>query len=430
MRKAGLVVGSALLFVGMIYLSCGKDSGKGGEGSPEQENTGSSTGSTTDSSTNTTVQAGTVALETVQKIVQVTDPVAAFAADDTSADAVQARAFDVALKTSLTGQRGILFGMPHGEITTAFGANGSRAYCDSVNNAMKFLKEASTPDFNLCILKTVAAKGQAVKANEFQTWDFKIAADQGTQTYRMKFKIEPADDGSVKAFENFTCEAQGSATAQQSGYVKQTIDAGMVKVHTRGKGDHGQGEYKIRTDMEGKLNAAGRPIGIKKIDYAEQGDGEGRKVHVKVRQATHNIEVLGYETSGAYEEQFIRFVELLDDNAATGIYQITKLGYGSGAALLRQISGDGTTNKLAAWSADTLQSAPAEDRKSQVTGREAEFLAQAGDERNLAFADAETYECAGTADYTFEGKFKDFKDCLGAFEIDQEGGTMCNALSN
>lgn len=430
MRKSLIVVGIVSLVVGATYMSCGKGPDKGDDsdttGKPGA--TDSATDTTTD--TATSVAAGAVALETIQKIVQVTDPVVAYAVSDNSEDAVQARAFDVALKTALTAEKGVSFGKKTSEIAAAFGTDGSKAYCDSVNNAMKFFKEASTPDFNLCIFKTVATKGQAVKANQFQVWDFKIAAEEGTMTYRMKFKIEPAEDGTVKDFENFTCDAQGSNPAQQSGYVHQTTAGGVVNVHTRSRGDHGQGEYKIRADMETKVNAAGRPVGIKKIDYAEQGDAEGRKVRAKVRQATGNIEIIGYETSEAQEVRFVRFVELLDANEATGLYHVTKLGFGSGAALLRQVTGSSTADVTASWSGDTLKAAPSEERKSHVSGRESELIAAASDDRDIEFAAAETYDCQGAADYTFEGKYEDFAGCIGAYEIDQEGGTMCNAVAN
>lgn len=428
MRRMSFAAIAAALLAALAYFSCdkGTDSAK-----PESADKTDAQDDGTDGQESEPTAAGTVAIETVQKITQITDPVAAFPATDMSEEALAARVFDnVAVSTSLTStpSNGIYFGQSTQDIKTAFGTAGSKAYCNSVNSAMKFFMEVSNADFNLCILKAVAAKGHEVKAGAPQTWDFKVASGQGAMTYRMKFTIDLTDAGTLKTFENYTCEGQGTNPLSQSGYIKQTITDGQIKVHGRAMGDHGAGSYKTRVDMAGRLGENGHPLGIKTLDYAEE--GEGRKVHTTVKQSAANIEAIGYETSPAYEERFIRFVKLLDANAATGQYMITKVGYGDGAALLKTISNTGAEDATVGWTGATLAANASEPRKDKVANRSAELIAAATDKRDIEFASSELYDCAGTADYTFEGKQEDFQDCLAAFQIDQEGSTMCNDVAN
>lgn len=61
----------------------------------------------------------------------------------------------------------------------------------------------------------------------------------------------------------------GSNAMTQSGYSTQTVTNGKLAIHARVNSDEGVAPVKIRTDVTGELNAEGRPMGLKSIDYAE-----------------------------------------------------------------------------------------------------------------------------------------------------------------
>lgn len=373
-----------------------------------------------------------ISADTVNQIIGVVDPVTAYPASDTSTGAVATAQFNkLAIQTQLTDApvHGVLFGSQHQDIHSRFFANnkaGSVPYCNAVNNGMKFFFEASTPDFNLCVIRLAAkTKNFPIVATQAQIWDFKISTDQGQMTYRMKFAIDADADGKLKSFENFTCEGQGAGPLKQSGYSKEVLGNDSVTVHTRSQGDHGQGPYSLLTEMNSALDATGHMIGIKNIKYAEKGDG--RKVASNVKQSSENIETIAYEQSEGGTTQSVNFIELVDTNSAGGVYQPTKLGFGDGAALVRTTN-NGVSTETSGWSGDTLLANTQEPRIAKVTGREAEFLDPATDTTDLSFAATETYDCSGTADQTMTATMQDVNDCMG-FQIDQEGGSMCNANS-
>lgn len=385
------------------------------------------TETTSDSTTEAASGAGTLQLETVNKIIAVTDPVVPFAAGDTSASAVAASSFNqLVLSTGLNlmASKGVSLGDSTTKIDTAFTtAQGSKLYCDTVNNGMKFFKQASAPDSNLCMVKMAAAK-LAIKSSGFQVWDFKASTASGTFTYRMKFSLETQADGSLKKFENFTCQAFGSASLTQSGYVMQTITDGKVSIHTRVMASEGTG----RADVQSEINADGRQVGLKKIDYAEKFGT--RTVHTKITQSATNIQAIGYEDSNGRQTQYISFSELIDSNAATGQYYITKIAYGDGAAV-NQVTESGASPVLYSdsWDGDTLKSDSSESRIDKVKNRETEFLAIKGDTLDITASAAETYDCAGAADQTFTADSSSSMTCYNAFNIDQNGKNLCTTLS-
>ena len=384
--------------------------------------------------TSTPSTAGTLQISTVEKIVAVTDPVKAFAVTDTSTAAVEARNFDklqIGSGLQLTASTGVSLGDKASTINAAFNtASGSKACCETVNNAMKFFKESSTPDMHLCILRTMASKAATIKAVEPQTWDIKITMPQGSMTYRMKFAFEADEAGGVKSFENFTCEGQG-AKLTQSGYVKQTITDGVLKVHARAQSDKGSAPVVIRADVDGQVDSKGKMVGLKLIDYAESSDT--RSVHSKVKQSAGHIEVLGYEKVGDRLTQYLSFTEILDKNKEDELYAITKIAYGDGAALIKQTEGNASPSTyLEGWNGDTLALNASEIRLDKVKSRATELLAATGDTLDLTFAKAETYDCTGTADLTIEAKMEDFMtepSCMSAFDIDQDGSNLCSSLS-
>lgn len=376
-----------------------------------------------------TPEVGTLQLETLNKVIGITDPVASFPASDASTSAAAAISFNQLNIGSLfiNASQGVSLGASTDTIKSKFAqANGSKAFCDTVNNAMKFFKEASQADFNLCILKR--AQGLTIRDGDYQTWDFKAKAQGGSFTFRMKFALATDADGRLKSFESFTCKSMGSNPMTQSGYSTQTVTDGKLEIHARVASDEGVAPVKIRTDVTGELNADGRPVGLKSIDYAESSDD--RSVHSKVIQSDANIQAIGYEKVGGRYVHSISFVELLDQNAATGQYAITKLAYGDGAALTRTVDTSGAqSDNTSSWNGDTLVLNSAEPRRAKVADRTSEFLPTTADNLAVAFTSAETYDCAGTADETISLTESDVATCMEAFEIDQNGSTMCNGLS-
>lgn len=405
----------------ILYFSCGKTES---EDKPKE-----ASDSAEDGADDGISGSGTVELGAVDQIVQVTDPVVAYAADDTSASAEEARVFDyvaIAAGLTTTASTGVSLGKSATDIGAAFAsANGSKSFCNAVNNGMKFFKEASSPDFNLCVLKVAAKAGKASLDNGvFKIWDFKVTAPEGSQTYRMKFKLEVDDAGSLTSFENFNCAGQGTGALKQTAYAKQTIADGKVDVHARALGMESDG-FKLRVDMQANLGADGKPLGLKTIDYAEHDAENSRTVHTKVIQSAGNIQAIGYEDVGRVT-QTLSFIELLDGNDGTSQYAVTKLAYGDGAAITRVTEDGSTTDSSQGWNGDTLVADAAEPRLAKVEGREAEYLSPTGDTLDLDFAAAETYDCSGDADYTHEAQMEDVSDCMAAFEIDQNGSQMCN----
>jgi hypothetical protein len=381
-------------------------------------------------STAGTPEIGTLQLEAIDKVIAITDPVVAFAATDTSSSAAAAISFNQLNIGSLfmNASQGVSLGASTDTIKSRFSqANGSKAFCDTVNNAMKFFKEASQADFNLCILKK-ATQDLTLREGDFQTWDFKAKVSEGTYTFRMKFALATETDGQLKSFESFTCKAMGSSAMTQSGYSSQTVTNGKLAIHARVDSDEGLVPVKIRTDVTGELNAEGRPVGLKSIDYAELSDD--RSVRSKVIQSDSNIQAIGYEKASGRYVHSISFVELLDQNASTGQYAITKLAYGDGAALTRTVETSGAqSDNTSSWNGDTLVLNSAEPRRAKVTGRTSEFLATTDDDLAVDFTSSETYDCAGAADETISLTENDVASCMEAFEIDQNGSTMCNGLS-
>lgn len=251
---------------------------------------------------------GTLQLETINKVIAITDPVVAFPVSDTSASAAAAISFNqlnLGSELMLTANQGVSLGDAAASIKTKFSqVNGSKAFCDSLNNGMKFFKEASQADMNLCILKK-AKQGLTIRNGSFQTWDFKGSSSYGTFTYRMKFSLETEDAGNLKRFESFTCMAMGSGQLSQSGYALQTLTDGKLAIRARVDSDQGMAPVKIRADVEGELNSDGRPIGLKTIDYAES--MEGRSVYSKVTQSAENIQANSYENTNGRLIQSISF---------------------------------------------------------------------------------------------------------------------------
>jgi hypothetical protein len=380
-------------------------------------------------SASATPEVGTLQLETLNKVIGITDPVASFPASDTSTSAAAAITFNQLNIGSLfmNASQGVSLGASTDTIKSKFAqATGSKAFCETVNNAMKFFKEASEVDFNLCILKRT--KGLTIRDGDFQTWDFKATVSEGSFTFRMKFALATDTDGRLKSFENFSCTAMGSNAMTQSGYSTQTVTDGKLVIHARVDSDLGVAPVKIRTDVTGELNAEGRPVGLKSIDYAES--SEGRSVQTKVIQSDANIQAIGYENASGRYVHSISFVELLDQNAATGQYAITKLAYGDGAALTRTVDTSGAqSDNTSSWNGDTLVLNSAEPRRAKVAGRTSEFLTTTGVNLDVDFTSAETYDCAGAADETISLSETDIAACMEAFEIDQNGSTMCNGLS-
>jgi hypothetical protein len=424
MRRVILVVAVFILPTFLFYFSCGKEA----EEDKPKENIDEN------SADDPTYTTGTVAITTVEKILQVVDPVIAYPATDMSPEAVEARAFgQLAISTELTtaAKNGVSFGKKTSEIKEEFATKkGSKAFCDSVNRSMKFFKEASAPDFSLCALKLGAKKqkivltdkatsGNAIDNGVQKIWDFKIEAPQGSQKFRMKFRIDTDDKGALKTFENFSCTAQGDAPLTQEGYSKQSIADGKVKIQARSYGNKNDG-FKMRVTMDGAIDSNGKLIGLKKINYAEK--LSNRVVRSNVTQSADNIEIIGYDSEGS-TTQHISFIELLDKNTDSLPYAITKLAYGDGASLIKV-----TESYTKGWNGDELVVNSSEPRLAKVTGRESEFLPVDNDKLDLDFSAAETYDCSGEANYTVTGSMEDFKECIDAFEIDQDGSTMCNGL--
>lgn len=386
--------------------------------------------SSDDAASDTVVpEVGTLQLETINKVIAITDPVVSFPASDSSSSAAAAITFNqLNIGLFMNASQGVSLGASTDTIKSRFTqASGSKAFCDTVNNAMKFFKEASQADFNLCILKK-ATQGLTLRNGDFQTWDFKVKAAQGSMTFRMKFALATETDGQLKSFESFSCKGMGSNAMTQSGYSTQTVTNGKLAIHARVHSDEGVAPVKIRTDVTGELDAEGRPVGLKSIDYAESSDS--RSVHSKVIQSDANIQAIGYESVSGRFVHSISFVELLDQNAATGQYAITKLAYGDGAALTRTVDTSGAqSDNTSSWNGDTLVLNNAEPRRAKVTGRTSEFLVATGDNLDLEFSAEESYDCGGTADETITLAESDAAACMEAFEIDQNGSTMCNGLS-
>lgn len=371
----------------------------------------------------------TLQLEVIDKVVAITEPVAAFPAGASSSGVAAATSFNqLILGSGLVASQGVSLGEKANTIKSRFAtANGNKAFCETVNNAMKFFREASQSDFNLCLLKKAAA-GRVLLASEPQIWDFNGMSSEGSLTFRLRFSLETADDNTLKRFESFSCMASGSSSLKQDGYVLQTVTEGQLAILARAESDLGAAPVKIKTQLTAELNDKGRPVGLKTIQYAEQSDG--RSVRSKVTQSDKNIQTIGYETSSVRTTQSLSFVELLDSNSATGQYAVTKLAYGDGAALLRITESNGSpSNQLASWNGDTLLSDSSEERRGKVIDRSAEYLSPNGDNLDLSFASSEIYDCSGEANETINLSQSDMLGCFNAYDIDQDGSTMCNGLS-
>jgi hypothetical protein len=434
MRKFLPLLLFSIIPIFFLYFSCDKQSSE--EKPQEVKEDGGEEGGVDGG---TIITSGNVALATVGKIVQVVDPVLAYPATDNSPEAVEARAFgQLAISAELTtaAKIGVSLGKSTSDIKSSFdSAQGSKAFCDSVNNGMKFFKEASAPDFNLCAIKIAAkkstivvtddgARSNAINSGEQRIWDFKVSGAEGAQKFRMKFRIDTDENGGVKFFENFSCGAQGNMPLTQEGYSKQTVVDGKVKVHARSFGNKGDG-FKMRVEMEGKLDSNGKLIGLKKIDYAEK--LADKTVRSKVTQSANDLEVIGYYSEGRVT-QYLNFIELLDKNDDSSPYAVTKIAYGDGAALLAITQHGSTTDVTQGWNGDTLKVNSSEPRLQKVTGRESDLLSPEGDTLDLDFAESEIYDCSGEAEYTMNATMEDFQDCLNAYEIDQEGSQMCTNL--
>lgn len=435
------LTGSALLLTvaGAVYLSCQPDSGSTPAGTaPTPSPGGGSTpaGSSASGSGEgaPAAQAGVVAIEAFDAILPLSAPVGVFPANADSQAAIDARRFDsVAIDVALTASAsgGVSLGRKAADIDQAFRAapSGSRAYCETVNSAMKFFKQVSEPDLQLCALKSMARGVKAIPSGRSVIWDAKVNMGGMAMAYRFKFKVE-SSAGKVTGFESYTCQGEDGAL-KQVGYVRQTSTSESVEVLTR-ISEPSRGDFKLRVAMTAPVDLNGKLVGLKELDYAEamaSDSGGLRKVHGKVSQSAGNIRYIGYEDVGRLT-QYYSFAELLDDNAGPGLYAVTKLAYGSGAALVK------VTEAPAApilhregWSGETLGKKAEEPRLGKVKDQESALLASAGDVLDLEFAAAEKYDCTGAAEETVSLTPADMDGCFAAYDIDQAGNGLCSSLT-
>jgi len=378
--------------------------------------------------------AATLRIESMGRVIGVTDPVAPFPPGTTSTSATAASNFDQLVLTTglrLTATNGVSLGETTSKINDAFvAASGSKIFCDTVNNGMKFFRQAAVPDSNLCILKA-SSKKYPIKPSGYQIWDFKVSSFNGTGTYRMKFLLETNADEGLKKFELFNCEAQGTASLSQTGYSLQTVTDNKIAIHTRSRDAGGDGRDPgfVRTDVLSEINSSGRLVGLKNIDFVDKtGD---RTVHTKVIQSATNVQAIGYEYVSGRETKYLSFTELIDSNAPTGQYYVTKIAYGDGAALTKVTDGGGSpTTYTRAWDGDTLKTDNTKPRLAKVQNRDSEMLTASGDTLDMDFSAAETYACTGNADVTITWQVGGTEDsCRDAYEIDQNGRDLCTTLS-
>lgn len=379
-------------------------------------------------STSTPTVVGALTLGTFARIIGVTDPVARFAATDTSEDATQAAAFNsLALPgpaLALVPSDGISLGTSAADIAIAFNRapTPSKAYCDTVNSAMKFFKESSAPDLQLCILKNLAKTAKPIGSGKTQIWDSVMSKGSQTMKYRFKFKIDTVDD-KLAGFESFTCFGTGTNLKQQ-GYVKQTYTSDKVSVLTRSQSeDHGG--FKLKLTLNAAINSEGKMVGLKNINYAEAEDT--RKVHGLVTQSDENIRYNGYEDVGRLT-QYYSFAQLLNKNT-DGAFAVTKLTYGDGAAFVRVTDSALSLDHLEGWDGGNLSLNASEERLEKVRDQGDNLLHPDGDSLDLEFPSTAAYDCSGTAHQTFTTSVETIaSDCMKAYDIDQNGSEMCNDL--
>jgi hypothetical protein len=409
---------------------CTKAAESNGKG---DTSTASATGTTTAGGTSTTSTQtsaggsapGTLALSTIESLPSVLDPVLALDPNDSSTEAKEAAAFDkLAIDAALTttAEEGASLGKSVATLNAAFEAatNPSKAMCDTVNSAMKFVFEAGSPDFMSCIIKgSGLSADETLYAGTEKLYKFSITMEGQTMRYLVKLKVNRSA-GVVDRFSFHSCGEDGGDW-KQSQWFEQKIAGGKMTIDSKMSGPEGSLSalaLSAQLDSEGKLR------GLKTMKYRDTHVEQNRYKSAEVTQSPANILYKGYESASGGGIQVYSFYELLDKNVEGEPYAITKLAIGDGAALVKQ--GDSLLTQ--GWNGDTLSINSDEKRLAKVEGMEGELI-PALTEGNEPYAGDEAFDCVEAGAVEMELDVSMVQACEARFEIDQEGENFCSGLS-
>jgi hypothetical protein len=368
----------------------------------------------------------------IEDVKGITDPVIEFASGDTSTAAVAAANFDSlaiddAAFTATTATTGVSIGSSTADIKAAFGSSGSKAYCETVNQGMKFFFNVGAVDWSQCVLKKLlkSQKGIYDGKEHILSMSGKVEMDGETMEEHNRFKFKfTAKDEKLTGFEAWVCKGDGKGNYTQDQYQVQTIEDNTLTLSSISVDQ--DSETAISTEMTAPLDSDGNFVGIKQIIYKEAATGDdGRFVEAEVAHSANHIRYVGYENSNGSVSEFYSFAEFIDNHSTSDLHGVTKLAYGSGAALVKN---SGTTyNK--GWNGDTLAVDAASSYKTKTDGHAAD-LTSSSTAPDIAFSKAQTYDCEGEDTVEVEAMDEDdMMACFEAFYIDQDGSGMCNNLT-
>jgi hypothetical protein len=397
---------------------------------PAASSTATSTATATLTSTGTAqntdpIAAGQLAISTLEALPSVIDPVLPFDGDDSSLDADVAAAFDdLAVETGLTtlAETGAVLGRKVADLNAAFNAaeNPSRAMCDTVNQSMKFVFEAGSPDFMACVIKGAGlSKDEALYSGTDKVYEFVAGMGGETRRFLVKINIKRRGEG-IERFSFHSCSDESGEFKQQQYFVQQMFPESM-SINSKMTGPTGSISI---LQLSSKVNAEGKLRGLKTIEYHDTNtkSGEERYVHSQVTQSPKHILYNGYSSDNG-GTQYFSFYELIDGNTYDGAYAATKLAVGDGAALVRM---NGESN-VQGWNGDTFSIDENQVRIAKVKDRENQLIPPLT-EANPDYAADEVFDCSKSGAVEVELPTSVVEDCMARFEIDQDGSQFCTGI--
>lgn len=404
-----------------------------------QENTtpaASSTATSTETSTSTQTSTGTaqgtdpiasgqLAISTLEALPSVIDPVLPFGEDESSLDADIAAAFDdLAVETGLTtlAKTGAVLGRKVADLNAAFNAaeNPSRAMCDTVNQSMKFVFEAGSPDFMSCIIKgSGLSKDETLYSGTDKLFELVVGMEGVTRRYLVKINIK-RKGGGIERFTFHSCSDESGELKQQQYFVQQMFtDSMSINSKMTGPG----GSISI-LQLSSKINAEGKLRGLKTMEYHDTNTttGEDRYVHSQVTQSPKHFLYNGYSSDNG-GTQYFSFYELIDGNTGDEPYAVTKLAVGDGAALVRM---NGESN-VQGWNGDSFSIDENQVRIAKVKDRENQLVPPLT-EANPDYTADEVFDCSKSGAVEVELEASVVEACMARFEIDQDGSQFCTGI--
>ena len=413
--------------------------GMGCDQNPTEEEEETST-TATPTATTTENSAGTLNIS-VSKIPQITDPVAAFEASDSSEDSKVAAQFNTltldAPSLALNASTGLSIGTTSASLKSAFNAasNPSKMACQAVRWGIEFFSAASFGDTILCFLKAGFADSAILFDGGTHIASLTLPEDQNSQpdedqNIKMKVKVD-GDKNNLKGFQMWACQG-----GMQMVYTHTTIDS-TGKVITKSKrrtpgedndaGCSGSTSGIEDIHLTSRLNAKGQYVGLKRLTMNGQktcgtGSQLARNRQTVVRQSDKYFEFKEYQEEPLHNHtrRSMFFTELIDTNADLTNYAITKLALGDGAG----IEANYNDNSAQGFNGDTLSIDAQATELSRVSSAQLPTTAPSG--TLITFQGEEVWDCQGTVEETASADNAAGKSCNERFSLDMEGFSFCD----